>query len=428
MSVQGCDCVRLAEQYGTPLHVVDKNRLKKNYFSFYNSFRECYSHIEIGYSYKTNPIPGVLKLLHDFGASAEVVSPNELHLALKLGVHPENIIYNGPGKTEEGLMMAISNKVKLINIDSHEEINLINRLAKQHNHKQQVGIRVVTSVGWKTKFGFNIESGDAFKAFKSLSDLENVVPCGLHLHLSTGIGNPNTYLKAIKEALDLSILIRKELDIHLKYFDFGGGFDNITTVRSYSNSERKLFENYFPVQEPRVRPVPSLDEYSKPITELFTEYYGPELDSSPTIIFEPGRAITSSAQFLLLKVLAIKPARNGIKDVILDGGKNVAPPLDWECHTVFNASRIQTPPDAYYSLFGPLCTPYDVIYHIKKLPSLGLGDILAIMDTGAYFTSMQSNFCSFPKSAAVLIQDGHHQLIRRKESFEDLMAKDLDFI
>ena len=420
--IQGCDCVSLAKQYGTPVYVVDKKRLKKNYFDFYNSFQQRYPCIEIAYSYKTNPLPGVLKTLHDFGASAEVVSPFELWLALKLGVPAERIIYNGPGKTEESLNVAVSNKIKVINIDDPAEIETINRFAIQHNHKQQVGVRVVTSVGWKSKLGISIKGGGAFKAFQNIKRFQNMIPIGLHVHIGTGINNIETYLQAIKDILDLSLLVRKELDITLKYFDFGGGF-GVPTVGQYSALDSKLLANGFPIIESQLPNCPPISKYSQAIIELFSKYYSHELDDPPTIIFEPGRAITSSAQSLLLKVLSIKPTQNGVSTVIFDGGRNVASPLEWERHEVFHAGKIDASKDTYYGMFGPLCTPYDVLYKVKSLPSLQCGDIIAIMDAGAYFVPMQANF-SFPRAAAVLLENGRHELIRKRECFEDIVAQD----
>ena len=423
MMIQGCDCVSLAKQYGTPLYVVDKNRLEKNYFTFYKSFRKWYPKIEISYSYKTNPIPGVIRTLHEFGAGAEVVSPYELRLALTLGVPPERIIYNGPGKSDEGLTIAVSNNIKLINIDGPSEIETIDRLARQNGHKQQVGVRVVTSEGWKRKFGFSIDSGDAFRAYQRINELHNLDPCGLHFHLGTGITNINTYLRAIKDAIDLSMLLKRKLGITLRYFDFGGGF-YVPTVRPYSELDKKLLTGNFPVQETKARSLVPLSEYGRAITELFGRYYPPSLDDPPTIILEPGRAITSSAQSLLLKVLYTKPPLNGITDVILDGGNNFAFPLRWECHEVIHASNMNAPPDNYYKLFGPLCTPGDVLFEVKKLPLLERGDIIAIMDAGAYFASMQSNFCFFPRPSVVLLKNLRHELIRKRETFEDMIAQD----
>jgi diaminopimelate decarboxylase len=420
--IQGFDAVGLAREYGTPLHVVSKKRLVKKYREFYECFRSRYPNFEIGYSYKTNPIPGVLKILHELGASAEVVSHFELWLALELGVRPERIIYNGPGKTEASLDLAVSSKVKLININDFEEIEVIDKLAQRYSHIQQVGVRVVTSEGWTAKFGLPIKDGTALRAFRHLKNLENVHPCGIHVHLGTGIRNIEKYLRAIKEVLDFSLYIRNEYHVEISYFDFGGGFC-VPTVRGYSRIDRELFDKGLPAEIPDVSACPTLDEYGEEIIKLFTKYYPSELDDSPTIILEPGRAITSSAQCLLLSVMQKKPSKNQTIDVIVDGGTNVAWPSTYEYHEIFPASKMSTPADTIFTIHGPLCHPTDVIVRAKKLPRLESGDILAIMDSGAYFLANQQNFC-FPRPAIVLVGDGRHRLIRSRESFENMIVLD----
>jgi diaminopimelate decarboxylase len=420
--IGGCDCTELTHIYGTPLHLVSLERLKKNYESFLYCFKQAYPDTEVFYSYKTNPVPKVLKILNEFGAGAEVISHFELWLALKLGVPSEKIIYNGPCKTEESLDMAIANRIKLINIDGMGEIEIIDRLAKRYGHKQQVGVRVITSVGWGSQFGLSIKTGAAFRAFERLAKLQNVIPCGLHIHLGTGIKNIRTYLQAIKEVLDLSIFIRKKLGINIKYFDFGGGF-GVPTVQKYSDLDYRVLANNLPARSPNASSSPSLSEYGIAIIELFKKYYPSGLNDLPTLIFEPGRAITSSSQSLLLKVITIKPAENGLKNIIVDGGKNIAIPTSWEYHEVFAASKMNAPLNGYYRIFGPLCHPDDILFPAKSLPKLEPGDILAVMDAGAYFIPNQRNF-SFPRPAVVLVEDGRHELIRERESFENIVALD----
>jgi diaminopimelate decarboxylase len=425
MVIQGCDCVDLARHYETPLFVVDLHRLKQNYRYFFESFHQYYPLIEVGYSYKTNPLPGALKALHDLGASAEVVSPNELGLALQLKVPAEKIIYNGPGKTKAGLDLAVANRINLINIDGFSEIETLGSLAKKYGHEQQVGVRVVTSVGWTKKFGFSIKSGAAYKAFELLKMQPNLKPCGLHFHLSTGVTDVDTYLTAVRETLIFADRLKQDLDLKISYLDFGGGFHPVASVHNYSSQDIRLAAFSFPVQEPFMREVTTLESYGQKIGRFVQDHYHDRNEELPKVVFEPGRAITCSAQFLLLKVLDIKAPEYGVSDVILDGGRNVAAPTRWGCHQLFNASRINDPTTHYYTLYGPSCTPDDGTYEIKRLPELGSDDILAIMDAGAYFISTQSNFCSFPKPAAVMIEDGQHQLIRKRESLSDLFDMDI---
>jgi diaminopimelate decarboxylase len=125
MVVQGCDCVALAQQYQTPLFVVDGDRLASNFRQFASSFNAHYPLVEVGYSYKTNPLPGALQELHQLGALAEVVSPYELKLALELGVPGDKIVYNGPGKSMQGLELAVANRIGMINVDGFSEIEKV---------------------------------------------------------------------------------------------------------------------------------------------------------------------------------------------------------------------------------------------------------------------------------------------------------------
>jgi len=424
MALRGHDCVSLAQRYGTPLILVDKEHLTKTYSKFLNSFSSVYPNVEVSYSYKSNPLPGVLQHLHQLGAGAEVVSPNELRLALSLGVSPDNIIYNGPGKTLDGLELAVSKHIRLINIDGFAEIEAINRLAGQYGVKQQVAVRVITSVGWKTKFGFRIHDGSAALAYRQLKQCAHIDPCGIHFHLSTGMENLQAYAKAVSEMLALAGWLAAELGLKLRYFDLGGGFNTISTVRYYSAWEQRLMAKNLPVQEATFQPKLPVSACAETIAALFRKSIAFSADRPPMIILEPGRAVTCSSQILLLKVLDIKDSGNGMADVILDGGKNVAAPLAWECHALLHASRPSAPLDKFYTLYGPLCTPYDQTFQIKALPNLIPGDILAIMDAGAYFVSMQSPFCSFATPAAVMLEEGTCNLIRMRQSFESMFPHD----
>jgi len=422
LSAQGCDLVALARQYGAPLYVVDGERLARNYRAFYDAFANHYPKVVIGTSYKTNPLPRVLSVLHECGACAEVISHFELWLALKLGVPGSSIIVNGPGKTREGLELAVSNQVKIINIDGLHEIDWIVDLAKQYGHRQRVGVRVVTSVGWSAQFGLSIDTGDALKAFQQLLEHEQVEPCGIHVHLGTGIRDIETYLQAIKEVLEFARLLKRDLDIDIRYFDFGGGF-GVPTVRPFSRVDGMMQANDMPVRPLDTDACPNILEYGKAISGLVGEYYSLTDPEAPTLIFEPGRAITSSAQVLLLEVLAIKAGANGVSNIIANGGKNIAMPTGYEYHELFVASKMNAPRSGRCSVFGPLCHPGDILFTLKKLPTVVAGDILAIMDAGAYFVPNQMNF-SNPRPSAVLLQGGKAELIRERESFEDIISLD----
>jgi diaminopimelate decarboxylase len=414
--------VGLADEFGTPLYVVDHGRLRKNYTGFLGAFRRGYPEVEVDYSYKTNPLPGVLRALHRLGAGAEVISPFELWLALELGVPPDRITFNGPAKTEQGLALAVSRGIRLINIDNLSEIDAIQRLASDAGSVQQVGVRVTTSVGWSSQFGLSLRNGAALEAFDRISRSGNLKPCGLHLHLGTGIKSTTVYRQAVREVLEFADLLRARAGVEIRFFDLGGGF-GIPTVRSYSFTDQRLMLNGFPPRVMDLENSPPLDSYGESIVGLFRQYRPPTGHADPVIIFEPGRAVTSSAQSLVLRVLAIKPAPRGGYHAILDGGLNVAMPTSFEYHEALPASKMKETPSAFYNLCGPLCHPSDVLCFQKQLPRLEPGDVVAVMDAGAYFIPNQMNF-SNPRSAAVMVEGGQAELIRSRESFEDVVRFD----
>jgi len=170
---------------------------------------------------------------------------------------------------------------------------------------------------------------------------------------------------------------------------------------------------------------PTIDAFAEAIGALMRDYQGEvgAATAAPTLILEPGRAITSQAQALLLRVLAVKQGDRGTFKVILDGGKNIALPTGYEMHELLPASSMNAAYDAPHSFFGPLCHPGDVLMRAKPFPSVRPNDVVALMDAGAYFIPNQMNF-SNPRPAAAMVDAGEHWLVRARESFEDIVRLD----
>ncbi|MCC7549083.1 MAG: hypothetical protein IT532_15080 [Burkholderiales bacterium] len=419
---EGNSLAALAERFGTPLYVVSRARLERDYREFLGAFTALYPKVEIGCSYKTNPLPGVIRAMHEIGASAEVISHFELWLALRLGMPGERIIMNGPAKTDKALELAVSNGVRLINVDNPDEIATIERLAAKYGRRQEVGVRVVTSVGWSAQFGLRIGTGQAMEAFRRMKAAPHLVPCALHAHLGTGIHDAGVYFTAVTEMLQFARRLRDELDVEMRYLDFGGGF-GVPTVRPLSPTDRKLIDNGFQVKPPREGLAPTTQEYAQGIIDRFSQYYDVASPQSPQIVFEPGRAMTSRAQCLLLSVLALKNGDRSSEYAILDGGKNITIPLGYEYHEAFVANRMKETQTRRYSMFGPLCHPGDVLFKHRDFPKLVKGDLIAIMDAGAYFVPNQMNF-SNPRPPAVMVSGSDVRVIRERETFEDIVRLD----
>jgi diaminopimelate decarboxylase len=418
------DSVDLADSYGTPLHVVHRPRLCRDFEAFRAAFAQRWPDVVVAYSYKTNPVPGVLAELHALGAWAEVISHFELWLALELGVPVERIIYNGPAKSADGLRLAMTHGIGLVNVDNAEEIDQIGQLAGATPRKQNVGVRVVTSVGWSGQFGHRLADGEAYEAFSRLAQMQHVAPNAVHVHLGTSLRDVDTYVRAAHEVLAFARDLERRLGITIDRFDFGGGF-GVPTVRPYSEWDERLLASGYPPRPIDLTETPDIEAFARPIAELLHAHCGLRTPraSSPMLILEPGRAITSRAQTLLLRVLAIKEWTNGTLRVILDGGKNIALPTGYEMHELLPASRMLDMCIAPHTFFGPLCHPGDVLVRNKSFPRLAAGDVVALMDAGAYFVPNQMTF-SNPRPAIAIVDERGHRLLRARESFNDVVRLD----
>jgi diaminopimelate decarboxylase len=422
LDVAGHDVVELCRRHGTPLHIVNRRRLERDFTAFATAFRSHWPRVEVGYSYKTNPLPGVIRELHAMGAWAEVISQFELWLALQLGVAPERIIYNGPAKSDDGLRLAVGRGVRLVNIDNLDEIDRIGRVASELGRRQSVGVRLVSSVGWAGQFGHGIASGEAAEAFARLVAHPHLDPCGLHIHLGTGLHDVAKYLQAIREVLEFARTIAQRFGVTMRFLDFGGGF-GVPTVRPMHQWDTRLMALGYPPGPIDPRSAPRIDAFAEPIVQLVRQYYPADPATAPTLLFEPGRAITSSAQMLALGVLAVKPAPDGTRRVILDGGRNIAIPTGYELHELLPASRMRDAYDTVNQFYGPLCHPGDVMLRAKRFPAVRPGDVVVLMDTGAYFVPNQMNF-SNPRPAAIMVDVDRCEVIRERETFENIVQLD----
>lgn len=419
----GCRLDEVARQFGTPLHVVSAGQLERSYRKFRDAFASRYPRVDVVYSYKTNPLPGVLRELHGYGAGAEVISHFELWLALQLGVPPHRIVFNGPAKTREALDLAVQHGIDLINIDHVDEIGRIDELASLYGREQRVGVRVITSVGWASQFGFRLDTGGALRAFEIIKKRRHLRPSALHVHLGTGARTPEAYAQATREAVEFADELRASLDIAITHLDIGGGI-GVPTVRSLSQLEMRLLGAGYPVRPPRAADF-ALDDFATSIVGSIEKHSASRsAEQRLALILEPGRALTSGSQALLLRVLGVKPGDRGTRYVIADGGRNVTLPLAYEYHELFVVNRMRVNgPTGLHSVFGPLCHPYDVVAANRELPMVEPGDFLAVMDAGAYFIPNQMTF-SHPRPAAAMIAGGAARPIRARESFADIVARD----
>jgi len=422
--VQGTDVVELARRHGTPLHVVNEIRLLQDYSDFLAPFRSRYPHVRLATSYKTNPVPAVLTRLHRYGTMAEVISHFELWLALHLGVDPSEIVLNGPGKTEAAMRLALERRIGLINLDGIEEIRELERLCEELRATDvTVGVRLTTSVGWQSQFGLSIANGLAEQAFGALAASKVLCPRAVHIHLGTGIDSVDEYREAVEEVVVFARAVEDKYGLTIDTYDLGGGF-GVPTVRFTDEWDARGHSFGYPDRTAVPEDAPTPAAYAAAILEILERLAGPAMAARRLrVILEPGRAITSSAQMLLLSVVRRKAVAPDRRVLIVDGGKNVALPLGWEAHAILPADDMDGEPAARYDIYGPLCHPGDVIGRNVRLPPRDSGQLLAIMDAGAYFIPNQLNF-SNARPPVVLIEDGQPLEVRSREEFPDVVRLD----
>ena len=436
--VAGVNAVDLASAFGTPLHVVDEQRLDETarhaLFAMKSSYR---GNVSAHYPFKCNSVPGIVRMLQRTGFNAEVMTPFELELALRLGYRDEEIIVNGPCKTDDFLRACIEAHVRLIIVDSIEEVRALQRIVEEKREQVDILLRVcpdyrprglnrgsATASREGCAFGLDLAGGEVRRAFDLLDRDSRVRFRGFHFHIGTGIRDVRDYKNALHCLLVLVHEARRAGQ-KVRIVDVGGGFAARTT-REFTSLEMLRYQAFGKL--PKYQgdgPTARFSEFTKVIAEAVTKSF--PTGDLPDLIYEPGRGITSSCQFLLLRVHRVKRRPGVGKWLVADGGlSTVTMPTYYEYHEVFLADEVNRPRNEKVSIIGPACFAGDIVYRNKWMPAVQSGEVLAIMDTGAYFTALESSF-DFYKPAIVSVRDGQPQLLRSRELFEGSVGRDTLF-
>nr|WP_257006988.1 diaminopimelate decarboxylase [Helicobacter pullorum] len=397
--------LQIAKEYQTPIFAYDFDKIEE----YYHQFKSAFSGRKtlICYALKANSNLSVVKKLASLESGADCVSLGEIKRAILAGIPPYKIIYSGVGKQEEEIKEAIKLGILFINIESKAELFKVESIAKSLNTKARISIRVNPDIDPQThpyistglkenKFGIEIQ--EAKSLYLHAHKSEFLEPIGIHFH----IGSQLTKLQPIYEsAQKIAKLVHSllALKIDIKFFDIGGGlgitYSDETTINPY--------------------------DYAQSILECLR---GLDL----TIICEPGRFIIGNAGVFLVKVLYEKISQNK-RFVIVDGAMNdlIRPSLYNAYHHIIPLTQPQgekSPAD----IVGPICESGDYLGKNIELPPLKEGDVLAILSSGAYGFSMSSNYNTRPRCAEVAISQGKIKLIRKRETFEDLIALEKDLM
>jgi len=412
--IDGVSVHDLVQKYGSPLFVFSERIIEEKYMEFKNAFVSRYPEVEFWWSYKTNYLDAICKIYHKLGSKAEVVSEFEYEKARRLGIEGKNIIFNGPYKPKAALKIAVEEGAK-IHIDHWYEINDLEEIAGELGIEIPVAIRCNMDTGvypqW-SRFGFNIDNGEAYDAIKRIYEGKKLYLTGLHSHIGTFMLSANAYAQESKKLIELKNRIEKDFGYEIDYIDIGGGFA----------SKNRLKGVY---QAPEVI-VPSPDEYAEAITNAIFETNKGKL---PKLYLETGRALIDEAGFLLTSVFASKRMPDGKKSYIVDAGVNLLYTAFWYNFEIALDKRYEGLNEPS-QINGPLCMNIDVIAENIMLLTLKRGSVLSIWPVGAYNVTQAMQFIRYRPRIVLIDKNQNTHIIKEADDLEYVVEKEIipDFL
>jgi len=401
----GFSVKELADKYDTPLYLMSEKRIRDNYDRLYGALVNNYKYVRIYYAAKANTNLNVLKILHSQGAYLDTVSPGEVFLALSAGYTPDRIMFTGTSVRNDELKMLADANIT-INIDSQSEMDRLLKISVP----QILSVRVNPEVGAghhdhcitagpESKFGLWEE--EVIQAY-AIAQRARVGRFGIHMHIGAGVLEPEPYIAAVEKLLSIAKRVKKEVGINFEFIDIGGGLgvpykpeDTELDVAAFSNKVVNLFKN-------------KVKDYGL---------------GKPYLFVEPGRYLVCDSTILLTTVNTVKvtPAH---KYVGVDAGFNtlIRPTMYGSYHPILVANKLNEPEKETYSIAGPICESGDLLAKDRQLPEIQEGDLLAVLNAGAYGYSMSSQYNSRPRAAEVMIRGGKPVIIREREQLKDLMT------
>ena len=418
LAFSGVDTVELAKKYGTPLYLIDENRIREK-CRMYKSAVEKYFGVNSLplYASKSLCYRDIYRIINDEGLGIDVVSGGEFYTALSVGFPSNKVYFHGNNKTDEEIKFAIEKRVGAFVVDNFDELKAVNEEAGKQSVKQDILLRLSPGIDPHThravvtgsvdsKFGVAIETGQALEFVKLAIASENLNLKGIHCHIGSQIFDQFPFTDAAKIMLDFALAVKNELGFAFEKINLGGGLG----VR-YTEDD----------------PISSIDDNMRKIKEELDKLIAERGLVQPTFLFEMGRFVCADAGMTLYTVGAVKEITGYKNYVCIDGGMcdNPRYALYQSKYTVYNASNTLAERDYIASVAGRCCESGDLIGEDMKLQKFNRGDILAVAVTGAYNYSMSSNYNRLPKPAIVSIFNGEDKLVVKRQSYEDILKNEL---
>ena len=402
----------LIEAHGSPLFVFSERKLRDNVRRLMRSFSTRYPNVQYGWSYKTNYLGAVCNALHQEGAWAEVVSAFEYEKARSLQVPGEHILFNGPHKTRPILERAIEEGAH-IHVDHLDELYLVEQIANGRGRPVDVTIRLNFETGFTenwSRFGFNVESGQAMDVAWRIANSSNLNLTGLHSHIGTFVLDHRAYGAQARIMCAFMNEVEQKTGCEIETLDVGGGFASHNALQGI----------YLPPEQV----VPSVDQYAEeictPVLEATYERVA-RGRSLPRLILETGRAVVDDAEALITSVVATKKMPDGRRCVVVDAGVNLLFTAFWYNHQVTPTRELVGAPEETV-IYGPLCMNIAVIRNSILLPPLTVGDTLVVSPVGAYNNTQWMQFIEYRPNVVMVHPDSTVSVIRAGEDLESVTA------
>lgn len=418
LEIGGCDCVELAKKYGTPLYVMDEQRVLESMRAYKNSIDLHYnSNGRVLYASKALSTLYMYKLAKDEGLGVDVVSGGELYTALKAGFDADKIYFHGNNKTYDEIEFAVKSKIGRFVADNFDELDMIDKISAEHDIVSKVLFRIKPGIDAHThefistgqidsKFGFALENNEAYEVVKYAKNLKNVEVVGAHCHIGSQIFELEPFKEAAKVMINFMAKVKNELGVKMTELNLGGGFG----IKYVKGDTPVIYSKYIEAVAQTLK-----DECKKLDFDL------------PFVLMEPGRSIVGDAGITLYTAGSVKEIKDVRKYVSVDGGMGDNPRyILYEAeYDAAIANRANAKEEEVVTICGKCCESGDIIIKDAKMPKIQRGDIIAVMSTGAYNYSMSSNYNRIPRPAMVFVKDKKDKLVIKRETYEDLIRNDL---
>jgi diaminopimelate decarboxylase len=407
--IDGVPISALTEAHGSPLYVFSERTLRGKFREIKQAFSSRYPNVTMGWSYKTNYLQAICAVLHDEGAHAELVSAMEYEKALSMGIPGHKTIFNGPHKPKDVLEKAVREGVA-INIDHLDEIEDLEEIAVKLGQRIPVGLRLNMDVGiypaW-SRFGFNLESGQAMEAVERIAKGGKLKVTGLHSHIGTFILEPAAYGRQVEKMVAFGYEVEAKFGFLFDTIDVGGGLP----------SKSKLKGSYHAAQVT----IPPVSQYAEEICNALWRCLKP--GHQPRLIVESGRAVVDEAGTLITTVQATKRLADGTRAYVVDGGVNLLFTAFWYKFDIMLGQPVAGVSE-HSVVYGPLCMNIDAIDEGMQLPPLSRGDKLVVPCIGAYNNTQWMQFIEYRPNVVMIAMDGTVEVIREAEDLSDLHRRE----